>query len=203
MNWKRSRNNWQISSELEGKFIIVSAPSGAGKTSIVRRLMEAGLGLEFSVSAASRRPRAGETDGKDYFFISAEEFRNKISNGELLEWQEVYKDQYYGTLKSEVKKIREKGANVLFDIDVKGGINLKSMYADLSLSIFIMPPSLEELEKRLRLRLTETEESLKKRLEKAGYEITFADRFDKIIINDKLEEAVQQTINAVSQFLKS
>lgn len=188
---------------MAGKFIIVSAPSGAGKTSIVKRLMQAGLGLEFSVSVASRKPRAGETDGKDYFFISADDFRNKISHDELLEWQEVYKDQYYGTLKSEVERIWEKGHHVLFDVDVKGGMNLKSMYPDQSLSIFIMPPSLEELEKRLRLRLTETEESLRKRLEKAGYEMSFADRFDKIIINDKLEEAVRQTIDAVSQYLMS
>jgi len=203
MNWKRSKNNWQTSSEVKGKFIIVSAPSGAGKTSIVRRLMEAGLGLEFSVSAASRKPRAGESDGKDYYFISADEFRNKIINEELLEWQEVYKDQYYGTLKSEVQRIWEKGHHVLFDVDVQGGMNLKAMYPEISLSLFIMPPSPEELEKRLRLRSTENEESLKKRLDKAGQEISFAKQFDKIIINDKLEDAVQQSINEVSQFLKS
>ncbi|NTV82948.1 MAG: guanylate kinase [Bacteroidales bacterium] len=203
MNWKRSKNNWQTSSEVKGKFIIVSAPSGAGKTSIVRRLMEAGLGLEFSVSAASRKPRAGESDGKDYYFISADEFRNKIINEELLEWQEVYKDQYYGTLKSEVQRIWDKGHHVLFDVDVQGGMNLKAMYPEISLSLFIMPPSPEELEKRLRLRSTENEESLKKRLDKAGQEISFAKQFDRIIINDKLEDAVQQSITAVSQFLKS
>lgn len=203
MNWKRSKNNWPTSSEVKGKFIIVSAPSGAGKTSIVRRLMEAGLGLEFSVSAASRKPRAGESDGKDYYFISADEFRNKIINEELLEWQEVYKDQYYGTLKSEVQRIWDKGHHVLFDVDVQGGMNLKAMYPEISLSLFIMPPSPEELEKRLRLRSTENEESLKKRLDKAGQEISFAKQFDRIIINDKLEDAVQQSITAVSQFLKS
>jgi len=203
MNWKRSKNNWQTSSEVKGKFIIVGAPSGAGKTSIVRRLMEAGLGLEFSVSAASRKPRAGESDGSDYHFISADEFRNKIINEELLEWQEVYKDQYYGTLKSEVQRIWDKGHHVLFDVDVQGGMNLKAMYPEISLSLFIMPPSPEELEKRLRLRSTENEESLKKRLDKAGQEISFAKQFDRIIINDKLEDAVQQSITAVSQFLKS
>jgi guanylate kinase len=188
---------------VKGKFIIVSAPSGAGKTSIVSRLMQAGLGLEFSVSAASRPPRPNELNGRDYFFISAEDFRDKIKNGELLEWQEVYKDQYYGTLKSEVYRIWKNGHHVLFDVDVQGGINLKKMFPDISLSIFIMPPSLAELEKRLRLRSTETEESLRKRLEKAGYEITFSGKFDKIIINDNLEDAVQQAIKTVSQFLQS
>jgi guanylate kinase len=188
---------------VKGKFIIVSAPSGAGKTSIVSRLMQAGLGLEFSVSAASRQPRPNEINGRDYFFISAEEFRDKIKNGELLEWQEVYKDQYYGTLKSEVERIWKNGRHVLFDVDVQGGINLKKMFPDISLSIFIMPPSPAELEKRLRLRSTETEESLLKRLEKAGFEITFSGKFDKIIINDNLENAVQEAIQTVSQFLKS
>jgi len=203
MNWKRSKNNWQISCEVKGSFIIVSAPSGAGKTSIVRRLMQAGLGLEFSVSAASRPPRSNEINGKDYFFVSVDEFRNKIRNGELLEWQEVYEDHYYGTLKSEVERIWKAGHHVLFDLDVQGGMNLKNMFPDISLSLFIMPPSLAELEKRLRLRSTENEESLRKRLEKAGYEITFSGKFDQIIINDKLEDAVHQAIQAVSLFLKS
>ncbi len=186
---------------MKGKFIIVSAPSGAGKTSIVTRLMQAGLSLEFSVSATSRPPRQNETDGRDYFFISAEDFRKKIINGELLEWQEVYKDQFYGTLKSEVDRIWANGHHVLFDVDVQGGLNLKKMFPDNSLSIFIMPPSLEELEKRLRLRSTETGESLRRRLEKAGNEITFAGNFDKTIINDKLEDAVLMAIQAIKQFL--
>ena len=188
---------------MKGKFIIVSAPSGAGKTSVIRRLMQAGLGLEFSVSAASRPPRPNEINGRDYFFISAEEFREKINKGELLEWQEVYKDQYYGTLKSEVERIWKTGHHVLFDLDVQGGMNLKKMFPENSLSLFIMPPSLEELEKRLRLRSTENEESLSKRLEKAGNEITFSVNFDIIIINDILEDAVSQAIQAVSQYLKS
>jgi len=188
---------------VNGKFIIVSAPSGAGKTSVVKRLMEAGLGLEFSVSAASRQPRAGETDGKDYYFITAEEFRKKIRTDELLEWQEVYKDQYYGTLKSEVERIWNKGNHILFDVDVQGGMNLKKMNPDISLSIFIMPPSLTELEKRLRLRSTESEESLKKRIDKAGLEISFAKEFDRIVVNDILEDAVEQTIRAVTEFLKT
>ena len=192
-----------ISCEVKGRFIIVSAPSGAGKTTIVKRLMEAGMGLEFSVSAASREPRANETNGKDYYFISAADFRNRISNGELLEWQEVYKDQYYGTLKSEVDRIWKNGHHVLFDVDVQGGMNLKSMYPENSLSIFIMPPSLEELERRLRIRSTENHESLRKRLEKAGMELKFAERFDRIVINDNLETAVQQIITMVSQYLTS
>jgi guanylate kinase len=203
MNWKRSKNNWQISYKLKGKFIIISAPSGAGKTSIVSRLMLAGLNLEFSVSATSRLPRPNEKNGREYYFMSAEDFTKKIKNGELLEWQEVYKDQYYGTLNSEVKRIWKNGHHVLFDVDVRGGINLKKMYPDISLSLFIMPPSMEELEKRLRLRSTETEDSLSKRLEKAGNEITFAGNFDKIIINDKLEDAVRQAIQTVRQFLGS
>lgn len=188
---------------MKGKFIIVSAPSGAGKTTIVRRLMQAGLNLEFSVSAASRPPRANEINGRDYFFISIEAFREKISNGELLEWQEVYKDNYYGTLKREVERIWNRGHHVLFDVDVQGGINLKKLSPEITLSIFIMPPSLEELGKRLRLRSTETEENITRRLEKAASEITFSGQFDKIIINDDLDKAVHEAIQTVSQFLNS
>jgi guanylate kinase len=188
---------------VKGKFIIVSAPSGAGKTTIVRRLLQAALGLEFSVSAASRAPRANETNGKDYFFISAEEFREKIKNDELLEWQEVYKGNFYGTLKSEVDRIWHNGHHVLFDIDVQGGINLKKLFPEISLSIFIMPPSLPELGKRLRLRSTDTEENIKKRLEKAASEITFSGNFDRVIVNDDLEAAIHETIEVVSQFLKT
>ncbi len=187
---------------MKGKFVIVSAPSGAGKTTIVRELMKAGLGLEFSVSAASRAPRPGEINGKDYFFISADDFRGKIQNGDLLEWQEVYMDQYYGTLKSEVERIWNAGHHVLFDVDVQGGMNLKKMFPEISLSLFIMPPSLEELENRLRLRSTETEESLRKRLAKAANEISFAGEFDRIIVNDVLEIAVNEAIGAVKQFLQ-
>lgn len=186
---------------MTGKFIIVSAPSGAGKTSIVKQLMQAGLGLEFSVSAASRKPRNGETDGVDYYFLSSEDFRKKITNDELLEWQEVYTDQYYGTLKSEVDRIWGKGNHVLFDVDVQGGMNLKKMFPEISMALFIMPPSLQELEKRLRLRSTESEESLKKRLGKAEQEISFAKHFDRVIVNDKLEVAVKDTVKEVKQFL--
>jgi len=188
---------------VKGKFIIVSAPSGAGKTTIVRRLIQAGLNLEFSVSAASRPPRSYEINGKDYYFISLEEFRDKIRNGELLEWQEVYKDNYYGTLKRVVERIWNRGHHVLFDVDVQGGINLKNLFPEITLSIFIMPPSLEELGRRLRLRSTETEENIARRLEKAASEISFSGKFDKIIINDDLEKAVSEAIQTASQFLKS
>lgn len=198
---KRSKNNYSTSSKLRGKYIIVSAPSGAGKTTIVRRLLQAGLNLEFSVSASSRPPRASEINGKDYHFMSIEAFREKISNGELLEWQEVYKDNYYGTLKRVVERIWNRGHHVLFDIDVKGGMKLKKMFPDITLSIFIMPPSIEELGKRLQMRSTETEDNIARRLEKAMTEITFADKFDKIIINDDLETAVGEAIQYVSQFL--
>jgi guanylate kinase len=187
---------------VEGKFIIVSAPSGAGKTTIVKRLMEAVPGLEFSVSAASRLPREHELNGKDYYFMTVQQFREKIDKGELVEWQEVYQDQYYGTLKSEVQRIWDAGHHVLFDVDVQGGMNLKKMYPLISLSLFIMPPSLKELEIRLRLRGTETEEKLKPRLDKAGAEIAFASHFDTIVINDDLERAVNEAVGHVRQFLE-
>jgi guanylate kinase len=188
---------------MNGKFIIVSAPSGAGKTSVVRKLMSAGLGLEFSCSATSREPRPGETNGKEYFFLSAEDFRKKIRNNELFEWQEVYEGQFYGTLKSEVHRIWENGHHVLFDVDVQGGMNLKKGHPNISLAIFIMPPSIKELEKRLRLRSTDEESSIRKRLDKAEHEISFASSFDKVIINDKLDKAVKEAVDAVSQFLSS
>ncbi|MBP6872103.1 MAG: guanylate kinase [Bacteroidales bacterium] len=187
---------------MSGKLIIVSAPSGAGKTSVVKRLMQAELNLEFSVSATSRAPRPGEIHGKDYFFIPVEEFRAKIDRDELLEWQEVYPNQYYGTLKSEVERIWNAGHHVLFDVDVMGGMNLKKMYPEISLSLFIMPPSIKVLEQRLRLRSTETEESLRKRLDKAGKEIGFAGHFDMTIVNDILEQAVAKAIETVSKFVR-
>ncbi|MDX9907602.1 MAG: guanylate kinase [Bacteroidales bacterium] len=187
---------------MSGKLIIVSAPSGAGKTSVVKRLMQAELNLEFSVSATSRAPRPGEIHGKDYFFIPVEEFRAKIDRDELLEWQEVYPNQYYGTLKSEVERIWNAGHHVLFDVDVMGGMNLKKMYPEISLSLFIMPPSIKVLEQRLRHRSTETEESLRKRLDKAGKEIGFAGHFDMTIVNDILEQAVAKAIETVSKFVR-
>ena len=188
---------------MPGKCIIVSAPSGAGKTTIVRRLLKAGLGLEFSVSAASRPPRRNEMHGKDYYFISAGAFREKISRGELIEWQEVYKDHYYGTLKSEVDRIWDNGRHVIFDVDVKGGINLKKEFPEVSLSLFMMPPSPEELEKRLKLRSSDTPEAIAMRVQKAAEELQSAGQFDRVIVNDDLEKAVSEAITAVRQFLET
>jgi len=188
--------------EAKGKLIIFSAPSGAGKTTIVKRLLEhPDLCLEFSISAASRPKRANETNGKDYYFITAEEFRKKIANNEFVEWQEVYPGSYYGTLKSEMKRIWDKGNNVLFDVDVQGGLNLKKIFGNNAQAFFITPPSLEILAQRLKKRGTEDEASLKKRLDKAEYEMTFAKGFDQIIVNDNLERAVEEAIQSIKSFL--
>jgi len=185
------------------RLVIVSAPSGAGKTTIVRRLMEAFPGLVFSVSACSRARRPNEIHGKDYYFISMEEFREKIAAGEFLEWEEVYKDHYYGTLKSEVDRITGEGRPVIFDVDVKGGLNIKRIFGSDALSLFIKPPDLETLEERLRARATESEESIRRRLTKAGEEMQSAVEFDNVIINDKLETAVAHAIGIVKKFLEN
>lgn len=185
----------------QGKLIIFSAPSGAGKTTIVHRILNSRDDLEFSVSACSRTKRANEKDGTDYYFISADEFRNKINNDEFLEWEEVYENSFYGTLKAEVERIWNNGKHVIFDVDVKGGLNIKKYGKENALAIFVLPPSLPELETRLKNRSTETEETLKNRLDKAAYEITFADQFDVIIINDDIEKAVNQAKAAVDEFL--
>lgn len=182
--------------------MIVSAPSGAGKTSIVHYLLDAGLGLEFSISACSRQKREHETDGKDYYFMSDGLFRKKIAKDEFVEWQEVYPGQYYGTLNSEIKRIWDNKHHVLFDVDVKGGVNLKKIFPEGSLAIFIMPPSVQELERRLRSRGTESEEGILKRIRKAQEELAYADQFDKIIVNDVLEEAVLQAVDVVKKFLR-
>lgn len=186
----------------KGKLIIVSAPSGAGKTTLVRHLLKSVDRLEFSVSCATRSPRPGEKNGVDYYFISPDEFRERIKNEEFAEWEEVYKGSYYGTLKSEIEKIRAKGNSVIFDIDVVGGINLKKLYPEESLSIFIMPPSVEELEKRLRNRKTESEEKLLQRVNKAKKEIEMAIHFDTIITNNLLDQSKQEINNAVISFIE-
>jgi len=188
---------------MEGKLIILSAPSGAGKTTIVRHLLDLNLGLEFSISATSRKPRGEEHDGFDYYFISPDSFRQKIANNEFIEWEEVYENQFYGTLLSEIQRIWEKGNHALFDIDVKGGINLKNKFGNRALSLFVSPPSLEELSARLRNRNTDDEASLEKRIEKARYEMSFSDRFDRIIINDNLESAFKEADLIVRDFLKA
>jgi guanylate kinase len=186
---------------MNGKLLIFSAPSGSGKTTIVKHLLNNNSRLEFSISACSRAMRKGEVNGRDYYFLSPEEFKRKINNNEFVEWEEVYPDSYYGTLKSEIERIWEKGNQVVFDVDVKGGLNLKRIFSDRALAIFIMPPSVEELQKRLELRGTETIESLASRVGKAREEMEYAKDFDIIIINDNLDKAVADASNAVNQFL--
>jgi guanylate kinase len=188
---------------MEGKLFIFSAPSGAGKTSIVKALLERMPKLEFSVSATSRPRRKGEINGKDYYFLSPEMFRKRIKNNEFLEWEEVYQGSYYGTLRSEIHRIWDKGHHVVFDVDVAGGINIKKQFEKKALSIFVMPPSFEELEKRLVNRKTETPESLKKRLDKARFELSFAKDFDCIVINDKLPDAIDEAAGLVENFIKT
>ena len=184
------------------KVLIFSAPSGSGKTTIVRNLLERISGLEFSISATSRPLRGDEKDGRDYYFMSDEEFGRRVDDGEFLEWEEVYSGTRYGTLRAEVERIWDKGHTVVFDIDVVGGINLKRLFDDSALSIFVMPPSLEVLRERLVARGTDSPEAVEKRMAKAEAEIEAAESFDKVIINDSLEEAVAETERAAADFLK-
>jgi guanylate kinase len=186
---------------MDGKLIVISAPSGSGKTTIVKEILNSGLNIEFSVSACSRAPRAGENHGKDYYFLTVDDFRKKIDLNEFVEWEEVYPGNYYGTLKSELQHIWEKGNHVIFDVDVVGGLNIKKQFADQCLAIFIRPPSIAELEKRLKGRATDSDETIKKRVEKAEYELTFAKQFDVIVVNDVLEEAVVKTRGEIITFL--
>lgn len=185
---------------MPGKLIIFSAPSGAGKTTIVRHLLSQNLGLEFSISATSRAMRHTETNGKDYYFLSAEEFKAKIDNNEFLEWEEVYTGTFYGTLKSEVERIRNNGKHVVFDVDVVGGCNIKKYYGSEALAVFVQPPSVEELRNRLISRSTDAPEVIEKRVAKAEYELTFADQFDVIITNDELEKALAQAEQVIREF---
>lgn len=187
---------------MKGKLIIFSAPSGAGKTTIVKHLLQKGFDLEFSISATSREPRHTETHGKDYYFLSAEEFLAKVENDEFLEWEEVYKGTSYGTLKSEVERIREQGKNVVFDVDVVGGVNIKKYYGDEALAVFVQPPSVEELRKRLIGRSTDSEDKIAMRVAKAEHELTFAPQFDVVVINDKLEEAFVEAEKIISEFIQ-
>jgi len=187
----------------KGKVLIFSAPSGAGKTTICHYLLGLNLKLEFSVSACSRKKRDGEVNGKDYHFLSVDEFKTKIAADDFIEWQEVYNYSFYGTLKSEVERIWNSGNHVLFDVDVHGGINLKKKFGENSLSVFIMPPSIEELEKRLYARSTDSVDAIEKRIAKAKEEISFAHNFDVIIENNNLEKAFAETYNCVKKFLES
>jgi len=183
------------------KLIVITAPSGSGKTTIVRHLLATFDTLEFSVSATSRSKRPGEEEGKAYYFLTVDEFKKKIADQAFIEYQEVYENQYYGTLKSEIDRLGAHGKNILFDIDVKGAVNIKKLYGDHCLTVFIKPPSIEELARRLMKRSTETPESLKKRIDKATLEMEYADRFDRIIVNDILENSLQEAENVVTSFL--
>lgn len=184
-----------------GKLIIFSAPSGSGKTTIVHRIIKQIEGLEFSISATSRQPRGAEQNGKDYYFLSGEEFDKRIAEDAFVEWEEVYAGTKYGTLRSELERIWAEGHTILFDVDVKGGVRLKDIFGADALSIFVMPPSIEELRSRLVGRATDSPEKIEQRIAKAGEEISYADRFDRVIVNDDLEVAVAQVRAAVEDFI--
>jgi guanylate kinase len=184
------------------KVIIFSAPSGAGKSTIVKHLLNIFPYLEFSISATSRKPRGEEKDGKDYYFLTTDQFENKIKNGEFVEYEEVYAGSYYGTLVSEVKRIWEKGNIIVFDIDVEGGVNLKKHYGENALAVFIQPPSIGELKNRLISRGTDCLEAIEKRVAKAEKELTYAEKFDIILVNDNLETALKEAEKIVSDFAK-
>lgn len=185
------------------KLIIFSAPSGSGKSTIINYLLKQNLNLAFSISATSRAPRGTEQHGVEYFFLSPEEFRQRIANDEFLEYEEVYEDRFYGTLKAQVERQLEAGQNVVFDVDVVGGCNIKQYYGNRALSIFIQPPSIEELRKRLEGRGTDAPEVIEDRLAKASYELTFAPKFDKVIVNDDLEKAQAETLQLIKDFCNS
>lgn len=184
-----------------GKLIIFSAPSGAGKSTIVNYLLSQKLNLQFSISATSRPPRGTEQHGVEYYFHTPDEFRQKIANDEFLEYEEVYTDKFYGTLKAEVERIMDNGGNVIFDVDVVGGCNIKRFYGDKALSIFIEPPSVAELRRRLEERGTDSPELIDARVAKAEQEISYAPQFDVVIFNDNLEEAKAKALKAVTEFL--
>ena len=185
------------------KLIIFSAPSGSGKSTIINYLLKQNLNLAFSISATSRPPRGTEQHGVEYFFLSPEEFRQRIANDEFLEYEEVYEDRFYGTLKAQVERQLEAGQNVVFDVDVVGGCNIKQFYGERALSIFIQPPSIEALRQRLEVRGTDTPEVIEDRLAKASYELTFAPKFDKVIVNDDLEKAQAETLEVLKEFLNA
>ena len=185
----------------EGKLVIFSAPSGAGKTTIVKHLLSRGLNFGFSVSATTRKPRGEEIEGRDYYFITTEEFKKKIDENEFLEWEEVYPGCFYGTLKSEVDRICKNGQNILFDADVEGGSNIKKQYGNRALAVFVQPPSIEELENRLITRSTDNKEMIGKRVEKAKHELGYSGLFDLIIINDQLEDAFKEAEEKIREFV--
>lgn len=187
---------------MQGKLIIFSAPSGSGKSTIINFLLKQNLNLQFSISATSRDPRGEEKHGVEYYFLSPEEFRSKIANDDFLEFEEVYTDRFYGTLKSEVDRITSTGNNVIFDVDVVGGCNIKQFYGERALSVFIQPPSIEELRKRLEGRGTDAQDVIESRLAKAEFELGFAPKFDVVIVNDDLEKAQQEALDTIRKFLQ-
>jgi len=187
---------------MAGKLIIFSAPSGSGKSTIINYLLTCNLNLAFSISATSRPPRGTEKNGVEYFFLTPEEFKRRIAANEFLEYEEVYTDRFYGTLKSQVEKQLEAGQNVVFDVDVVGGCNIKRFYGDRALSVFIQPPSIDELRARLNGRGTDTPEVIEDRIAKAQFELGYADKFDVVIVNDELEKAKAEALKVVSDFIK-
>ena len=186
---------------MAGKLIIFSAPSGSGKSTIINYLLQQSLRLRFSISATSRAPRGTEKNGVEYYFLTPEALKARIAKGDFLEYEEVYTDKFYGTLKSEVERILNEGDNVIFDVDVVGGCNIKRFYGDRALSVFIQPPSIEELRKRLVGRGTDTPEVIESRIAKAEYELSFADKFDTVVINDDLETAKAKALQVIQAFL--
>lgn len=188
----------------KGKVIVVSAPSGCGKSTIINSILDAGeLPLRFSVSATNRRPRPGEVDGVHYHFLTTEQFRDAIADKAFVEWEEVYPGRFYGTLRSEIERIIGRGGNVLLDIDVKGGLNVKDLYGDRAMTVFFLPPSIDELRRRLVSRGTDAPDVVDERVNKAEYEISFAPRFDHRIVNDDLDSAIEKTAELISGFIKS
>ncbi len=187
---------------MAGKLIIFSAPSGSGKSTIINYLLTQNLRLRFSISATSRAPRGTEKNGVEYYFLSPEEFRARIAAGDFLEYEEVYKDKFYGTLKSEVERILAEGDNVIFDVDVVGGCNIKKYYGDRALSMFIQPPSIEELRRRLESRATDAPEVIESRIAKAAYELSFAPQFDVVVVNDDLDKAKAEALHIIQNFIE-
>ncbi|MDH8700807.1 guanylate kinase [Dysgonomonadaceae bacterium PH5-43] len=186
---------------MAGKLIILSAPSGSGKSTIINKILEQGFPMKFSISATSRAPRGEEKHGIEYYFLTPQEFRQKIKDGDFLEYEEVYPDKFYGTLKSEVEKELNKGNDVVLDVDVAGGLNIKKIYGEQALLIFVMPPSVEELKRRLEARGTDKPEVIADRISKAAYEMSLAPKYDKIIINEDLEKAIKDTITTITNFV--
>ncbi len=188
---------------MTGKLIIFSAPSGSGKSTIINYLLTQNLGLAFSISATSRPPRGTEQNGVEYFFLTPEEFKERIANNEFLEYEEVYTDRFYGTLKAQVEKQLEAGQNVVFDVDVVGGCNIKKFYGNRAISIFIQPPSVDELRSRLINRGTDSPEMIESRVAKAEYELSFAPQFDVVVVNSDLETAQTETLQIIRNFLSN